>query len=141
MEHEHGHGHGHGHEHGHEHGGSAQQAADEAGWQGGQAFDSVAWRNGVLATALISSASLVTLPFLSLLSRPSVLKIGMAFAVGGLLGDVFLHIVPHEMGSDHDHGGHDHGGHDHGGHDDTEHGARPVAAPSSHCCSAKRVRR
>jgi hypothetical protein len=45
------------------------------------------------------------------------------------------------MGGGHDHGGHDHGGHDHGGHDDSEHGARPVPAPSSGCCSAKRARR
>ncbi len=55
---------------------------------------------------------------------------GMAFAVGGLLGDVFLHIVPHEMGG-HDHGSHGHGSHDHGSHDhdhDHDHGALPPTA-------------
>lgn len=78
------------------------------------------WRNGILATALISSASLVTMPFLDLLSRPSVLKLGMAFAVGGLLGDVFLHIVPHEMGG-HDHHQADEHAHDEHAHDEHSH--------------------
>ena len=36
----------------------------------------------------------------------------VSFAVGGLLGDVFLHLLPHAFAA---HGGHDHGGHDHGG--------------------------
>jgi zinc transporter ZupT len=36
----------------------------------------------------------------------------VSFAVGGLLGDVFLHLLPHAFAA---HGGHDHGGHDHSG--------------------------
>ena len=38
----------------------------------------------------------------------------LGFASGGLLGDVFLHLLPHTMSPhDHSHGDHDHG-HDHG---------------------------
>lgn len=57
-------------------------------------------------------------------------NISLSFAAGGLLGDVFLHIIPDlfmKDGGHHDHHGHDHGhehGHDHhnescasGGHD------------------------
>jgi zinc transporter ZupT len=40
----------------------------------------------------------------------------LSFALGGLLGDVFFHTIPH-MGGSHDHHGHDHHGHDHHGHD------------------------
>ena len=57
----------------------------------------------------------------------------LSFAMGGLLGDVFFHTLPHLTGDGHGHGGHSHGiptppvdhGHDHGhshGHDDHEHG-------------------
>ena len=42
----------------------------------------------------------------------------MAFAVGGLIGDVFLHSLPHEMGAGHAHG-------EHGEHEDHhQHGHR-----------------
>jgi len=46
----------------------------------------------------------------------------LAFACGGLLGDVFLHTIPHLLGGHH-HGehGHDHTGHDHHDHHDHEH--------------------
>jgi hypothetical protein len=40
----------------------------------------------------------------------------IAFAIGGLLGDVFFHTLPHlneSQGHSHDHDHHDHG---HGGH-------------------------
>ena len=140
-EHEHAHAHEHGHarEHAHEHGhgqkhvGQHSHGATEAA-NHHMTFET--WRNGIMATALISSASLVTMPFLGFLSRPAVLKMGMAFAVGGLLGDVFLHIIPHEMGG-HDHGSHvhDHGhghdrDHDHDHDHDHGHGAFPPPTPA-----------
>ena len=45
----------------------------------------------------------------------------LSFALGGLLGDVFFHTIPH-MGGSHDHHGHDHHGHDHHDHDHHSHG-------------------
>jgi zinc transporter 7 len=42
-------------------------------------------------------------------------KVMAAFAAGGMLGDAFLHLLPHAIGGH----GHDHGGH---GHDDVKHG-------------------
>jgi zinc transporter 7 len=60
------------------------------------------------------------------------MKYAISFAIGGLLGDVFFHTMPHMNsggghGHSHDHGhdnktqgehaGHDHHGHDHHGHD------------------------
>jgi len=44
----------------------------------------------------------------------------ISFAIGGLLGDVFFHTIPHmNAGHGQEHGHHDDGhghGHDHGGH-------------------------
>lgn len=43
----------------------------------------------------------------------SFLKVLLSFASGGLLGDAFLHLIPHSL-STHDHHGHgDHHNHDH----------------------------
>lgn len=45
----------------------------------------------------------------------------ISFAVGGLLGDVFFHTIPHMNAGhgheEHGHGGHNHGGDSHAGHD------------------------
>ena len=83
------------------------------------------------ATALISA-----LPNLLLIFAPQSLKVGggamLAFAAGGMLGDVFLHSVPHLLEEEHHHHDHDHDndhghrhGHDHGnelkGHDHDRH--------------------
>lgn len=56
------------------------------------------------------------------------LKVLLAFASGGLLGDAFLHLIPHAtlaVQENTDHGHHDHGhghghGHSHGGGDEGE---------------------
>lgn len=46
----------------------------------------------------------------------------LSFAVGGLLGDVFFHTLPH-MNSSHSHGGDDSHSHDHShGHSHEDHG-------------------
>ena len=57
-------------------------------------------------------------------TRESFTYILLSFAMGGLLGDVFFHTIPHLSGGGHDHG-HDHGGHDHHDHEhhhDHDHG-------------------
>jgi zinc transporter 7 len=74
----------------------------------------------VMATALISVAPFLILFFIPLDSTDSnspLLKILLSFAAGGLLGDAFLHLIPHAIlqqgGDGHDHS-HDHHGHGHG---------------------------
>ena len=41
----------------------------------------------------------------------------LSFALGGLLGDVFFHTIPHLNSGGHGHDDHGHGHHDHGHHD------------------------
>jgi zinc transporter 7 len=84
--------------------------------------------SAVLATLLISLAPLIFLPFLPAPTPGSrgaaAQPLLLCFAAGGLLGDVFLHTLPHNFG--HSHGGHHHHPHSHGeaphdhgpGHDD-----------------------
>merc|ERR1712166_1357535 len=75
-----------------------------------------ATRDALLSVAAISCASLFSIPILPLLSSKSNLAVGMSFAAGSLIADVFLHVLPHEMmnkcasGHSHDHAhDHDHG--------------------------------
>ena len=90
----------------------------------------------LLATAVISLAPMVVLPLLPSVESAAGKKVQpllLCFAAGGMLGDVFLHILPHSLGHgdshayDHEHGhshahdhddhhGHSHA-HDHGDHD------------------------
>ena len=79
------------------------------------------WGRAFAGTAFITVAgNAVILLFLYFDISPESLNFFVAFAVGGMLGDVFLHLLPHAQGSAHDHG-HDHGhGHEHG--HDHEHG-------------------
>ena len=60
------------------------------------------------------------------LSRPSirdsVIYYLLSFAIGGLLGDVFFHTLPHLSGGSHDHGLHDHSHGSHGDHGHGDHG-------------------
>ena len=85
------------------------------------------WLYAIGSTALISLAPFVILfliPLDNSDSKKPFLKILLSFASGGLLGDAFLHLIPHavmavhsnvESGHGHSHGG-DHGhGHSHGG--------------------------
>merc|ERR1719384_3065660 len=80
------------------------------------------WFNAMMATLLISAAPFFIL-FLIPLDRSAenqwLLKIMLAFASGGLLGDAFLHLIPHAMMAvePEDGGGHGHShahGHSHG---------------------------
>lgn len=56
-------------------------------------FDSPAY-NSILATTYISGPPNLLLALIPPDIRPSSLKVMVAFAVGGLLGDVFLHLLP-----------------------------------------------
>lgn len=71
------------------------------------------WTDAIGATVLISAAPFVILFFIPLdkgrEGQESLLKVLLSFASGGLLGDAFLHLIPHSL-SPHSHGDH---GHDH----------------------------
>lgn len=108
-QHQHHHHH-HGDEHhGHEHHGHGHRAPATDGL-----VDSALW-----ARALGSTVAISVLPFLVLFFIPienkdehqPFLKILLSFASGGLLGDAFLHLIPHALSPHHHHGG---DGHDHG---------------------------
>lgn len=82
------------------------------------------WIQAIGATLLISAAPFFILFFIPLdnsQEKQWLLKILLAFASGGLLGDALLHLIPHaqmavaEAGHGHSHGGGGHGhGHSHG---------------------------
>lgn len=137
--HAHGHGHthesiwhGHGHDHGHSHedlhhGHSHEHSHGRFGESGApgnkQNMDPVTlWAYALGATVLISAAPFFVLFFIPVESNSprhrSLLQILLSFASGGLLGDAFLHLIPHAL-EPHSHhpleqpGGH---GHSHSGH-------------------------
>lgn len=79
------------------------------------------WLHSIGSTLLISAAPFVLLYIIPLDNSEAMkprLKVLLAFASGGLLGDAFLHLIPHAT-HPHSHGEHDH---DHGhGHDHDHH--------------------
>ena len=94
------------------------------------------WGRAFAGTAFITIAgNAVILLFLYFDLSPESLNFLVAFAVGGMLGDVFLHLLPHAQnghGHEHGHDAHTHShddhheghGHDHGhghNHDDQAH--------------------
>ena len=99
----------------HDHGHSCKNANSEKIAEAVQS-SATATRDALLAVAAISCASLFSIPILPLLSSKNNLAVGMSFAAGSLIADVFLHVLPHEMmnkcASGHSHS-HDHA-HDHG---------------------------
>jgi len=138
--HAHGHGGGHGHAHaahGHAHGPPQREpsAAERernraklhAKWdeEEEEVGKSSVWFNAIMATLLISAAPFAILFFIPLdnsAEKKPLLKVLLAFASGGLLGDAFLHLIPHAMmaqGGGGGEGGHGHShsshGHSHGG--------------------------
>ncbi|XP_013113966.2 protein catecholamines up [Stomoxys calcitrans] len=89
------------------------------------------WLYSMGSTLLISAAPFLLLFVIPLDNSEAMkprLKVILAFASGGLLGDAFLHLIPHALhphdhhGHDHDHAhhGHDHA-HDHDHHDENHH--------------------
>jgi zinc transporter 7 len=108
--------HGHAHSHGeesvthappHYNEGSDDDDDDETDVQ----FSVVTW--ALLSTVGISLAPVVILFFIPVTNSPQqqwILKILLSFASGGLLGDAFLHLIPHAMSSHGDNEkGHEHG--------------------------------
>ena len=87
------------------------------------------------STLLISIAPFLLLFLFRVENTPAhrnYLRIALSFASGGLLGDAFIHLIPHAIsphhhheddhghGHEHEHHGHDHAHHDHG-HDHHHH--------------------
>ncbi|KAH8351864.1 hypothetical protein KR084_000282 [Drosophila pseudotakahashii] len=81
------------------------------------------WLHSIGSTLLISAAPFVLLYIIPLDNSEAMkprLKVLLAFASGGLLGDAFLHLIPHAT-HPHSHGEHDHDhGHDHHHHHEGE---------------------
>ena len=79
------------------------------------------WVYSIGSTLLISAAPFVILFFIPLenaTEHGTLLKVLLSFASGGLLGDAFLHLIPHAMSPhSHEHDTHDHDHH----HDDHDH--------------------
>ena len=129
----HGHDHGHGH-HGHGHHGQShgeditQQDAKTIGNnENGPKIQPMRyiWLESILSTCLISAAPFFILFFVPLESNSAeqrpLLKVLLSFASGGLLGDAFLHLIPHAI-SPHSHnveGDHSHS-HSHSHHHEGE---------------------
>ncbi|MBN3314758.1 S39A7 protein, partial [Atractosteus spatula] len=65
------------------------------------------WTQAVGATLLISAAPFLILFLIPVQSNTdqhqSLLKVLLSFASGGLLGDAFLHLIPHALGGAHGH--------------------------------------
>ena len=80
------------------------------------------WLQAIGATLLISAAPFFILFFIPLQSNTAdqqpLLKVLLAFASGGLLGDAFLHLIPHAISPHSHHGDHEHShSHSHGSHE------------------------
>lgn len=123
-DHSHDHSHGHAH-HSHEHDHSHDHVHKTPKVKKPRTFTETVdmWWQAIFATILISAAPFFILFFVPLESNAEkyqpLLKILLSFASGGLLGDAFLHLIPHAI-HPHTHGedgGHDHHHHDEHGHD------------------------
>uniref|UniRef100_A0A671XC67 Zinc transporter SLC39A7 n=1 Tax=Sparus aurata TaxID=8175 RepID=A0A671XC67_SPAAU len=124
--HAHSHDHGHAHEsgHGHTHGGERVKREAEK-------RDLVElWMQAIGATLLISAAPFLILFLIPVQSNSdqhqNLLKVLLSFASGGLLGDAFLHLIPHAL-EPHSHHGDDHG-HSHESEESHDHGHSHGAA-------------
>ncbi|CAJ0954967.1 unnamed protein product, partial [Mesorhabditis belari] len=133
--------HGHSHEgnaHGHSHGSPSESRTkretskpvdSQQKFEGALSFlncpHTRLWVYAIGATLLISIAPFFILLFIPIQANTSdsgpFLKVLLAFGSGGLLGDAFLHLIPHAQPAD---GGHSHShshsheaGHSHGPHD------------------------
>ncbi|XP_020355986.1 zinc transporter Slc39a7-like isoform X1 [Oncorhynchus kisutch] len=128
----HGHAHDHGHKHeesghGHTHGG--ERVIREAE---GEKRDIVElWMQAIGATLLISAAPFFILFLIPVESNTdqhkNLLKVLLSFASGGLLGDAFLHLIPHAL-VPHSHHGDEGHGHSHDSEESQDHGHSHGAA-------------
>ncbi|XP_067468049.1 zinc transporter Slc39a7 [Thunnus thynnus] len=137
--HSHDHGHGHAHHedivrvhkeesgHGHAHGG--ERVKREA--EGEKRSTVELWTQAIGATLLISAAPFLILFLIPVQSNSdqhqNLLKVLLSFASGGLLGDAFLHLIPHALEPHSHHGDEDHG-HSHAGEESHDHGHSHGAA-------------
>ncbi|KAL6188067.1 hypothetical protein ACLB2K_039461 [Fragaria x ananassa] len=106
--------HDHDHSHGHEHFGALQLSVTGL------------WIHSLGCSLLVSMASLICLiilPVIFLQGKPSkaVVDSLALFGAGAMLGDAFLHQLPHAFGGGHSHSHDDHVGHDHHDHSEHEH--------------------
>uniref|UniRef100_A0A6P4EL96 Protein catecholamines up n=1 Tax=Drosophila rhopaloa TaxID=1041015 RepID=A0A6P4EL96_DRORH len=124
--HDHDHHH-HDHDHEHHHHGESHTKSKPA-------LDmSTIWLHSIGSTLLISAAPFVLLYIIPLDNSEAMkprLKVLLAFASGGLLGDAFLHLIPHAT-HPHSHGEDDHD-HDHHGHHHHHHGGEENGHGHSH---------
>jgi len=137
--HSHDHGHGHAHHedivrvhkeesgHGHAHGG--ERVKREA--EGEKRSTVELWTQAIGATLLISAAPFLILFLIPVQSNSdqhqNLLKVLLSFASGGLLGDAFLHLIPHALEPHSHHGDEDHG-HSHASEESHDHGHSHGAA-------------
>ena len=136
----------HDHHHGHTHEASSKRERSMS-----ETIDM--WWQAIFATGLISAAPFFILFFVPLESNAEsyqpLLKVLLGFASGGLLGDAFLHLIPHaiqphshgEEGHDHSHShGHGHHHHDHDHSATTNVGMCVLAGILTFLCIEKFVR-
>ncbi|XP_059474287.1 zinc transporter SLC39A7 isoform X2 [Neocloeon triangulifer] len=99
--HGHAHDHGHGHAHGHSHDHEEEEPMEHRGeGEAAPPRDYSVWVEAIGATLLISAAPffiLFLVPLDNSKEREPLLKVLLAFASGGLLGDAFLHLIPHAL--------------------------------------------
>merc|ERR1711970_1510542 len=119
--HTHSHNEKHGHGHGHSHGGHGHTHDHAFDILGMNCCKMKLWYKAMGSTLLISAAPFFILFFIPLdggEEHKPFLNVLLAFACGGLLGDAFLHLIPHSIPADsgsHDHAhAHSHGDGDHG---------------------------
>ncbi|XP_029862948.1 LOW QUALITY PROTEIN: zinc transporter SLC39A7 [Aquila chrysaetos chrysaetos] len=127
------HGHGHSHEdvyHGHSHQDarrpSHERLAPDPSKPSPRSDTVTLWMHTMAATLVISAAPYLVLFLIPVESNAprhqALLKLLLSFAAGGLLGDAFLHLIPHALAP---HAHHGDGGHAHaepGGHGHSHHG-------------------
>lgn len=89
------------------------------------------WTQAIGATLLISAAPFLILFLIPVQSNSdqhqNLLKVLLSFASGGLLGDAFLHLIPHALEPHAHHGEGDHG-HSHASEESNDHGHSHGAA-------------
>uniref|UniRef100_A0A672Z7D7 Zinc transporter SLC39A7 n=1 Tax=Sphaeramia orbicularis TaxID=375764 RepID=A0A672Z7D7_9TELE len=114
--------HGHGHDHGHGHAHHEDVVHEKNMME--------LWTQAIGATLLISAAPFLILFLIPVQSNSdqhqNLLKVLLSFASGGLLGDAFLHLIPHAL-EPHSHHGEDHG-HSHDTEESHDHGHSHGAA-------------
>ncbi|KAM4631407.1 zinc transporter Slc39a7 [Polymixia lowei] len=135
--HSHDHGHAHSHDHGHAHHEDVvhvhKEESDHGHTHGGERVKREAeekrttvelWMQAIGATLLISAAPFLILFLIPVQSNTdqhqNLLKVLLSFASGGLLGDAFLHLIPHALEPHSHHGDEDHG-HSHASEESHDH--------------------